>query len=186
MNEADAAGEELAAQAATIAVRLRRSAPQRFTLLIDGRSGSGKTTLAALLAETFRVPLVRLDDSYPGWDGLGEAGRSLHDLLLQPRSTGAPAGWRRWDWQADAPAEWHSVPGDRSLVVEGSGSLTRANRALVDFAVWLELDAPTRKARALARDGDAYAPHWDRWARQERSHFLAERPDLLADLIVAG
>src|SRR5690606_29833513 len=46
----------------------------RAVVLIDGRSGSGKTTLATALAA--RLPgtqLVRLDDFYPGWDGL-EAG----------------------------------------------------------------------------------------------------------------
>jgi hypothetical protein len=28
----------------------------------------------------------------------------------------------------------------------------------------------------LARDGDAYRPHWDRWARQEARHISRDDP----------
>jgi hypothetical protein len=48
----------------------------------------------------------------------------------------------------------------------------------------VELDAQTRKARALARDGAMYEPHWDQWAEQEQRFFDRERPDRLADVIV--
>ncbi|MDQ1550836.1 MAG: hypothetical protein QOD50_258, partial [Actinomycetota bacterium] len=62
--------------------------------------------------------------------------------------------------------------------------LSRANRALATFGVWVELDEPTRKARALARDGAAYEPHWDDWAAQEQRFVDRERPDFLADYVV--
>jgi hypothetical protein len=71
-------------------------------------------------------------------------------------------------------------------VVEGSGALSARNRAVATFGIWIELDEATRKSRALDRDGDRYAPHWDRWAQQEREFALREHPSELADVIVRG
>ncbi|MDQ1528938.1 MAG: hypothetical protein QOH77_728 [Actinomycetota bacterium] len=155
------------------------AAGERQVILIDGGSGSGKTELAAVLAPAIGAELVRLDDIYPGWDGLEAASQMVPGIIDANR-------WRRWDWVAGEPAEWHDLDPHRPLVIEGCGSLSRANRALATFGIWVELDEPTRKARALARDGDAYAPHWDRWAAQERAFFERERPDRLADDIRAG
>ncbi|WP_307812104.1 ATP-binding protein [Lacisediminihabitans changchengi] len=151
----------------------------RPVVLIDGGSGSGKTTLAPLIAERLGAQLVHLDDFYPGWDGLEGGSRHVHDFVLssEPR-------WQRWDWVADRPAEWHVLDQSRPLVIEGSGSLSRANRAIATFGIWVELDAATRKHRALARDGDAYALHWDRWAAQEAAFAAREHPRELADYVV--
>ena len=70
--------------------------------------------------------------------------------------------------------------------VLGYNALSRANRALADRGIWVELDEPTRKARALARDGDAYAPHWERWAAQEQAFIDREHPRELADEVIEG
>ncbi|MDQ1542961.1 MAG: hypothetical protein QOK08_599 [Actinomycetota bacterium] len=161
------------------AISAAGAAGERQVILIDGGSGSGKTELAAVLAPAIGAELVRLDDIYPGWDGLEAASQMVPGIIETNR-------WRRWDWVAGEPAEWHDLDPHRPLVIEGCGSLSRANRALATFGIWVELDEPTRKARALARDGDAYAPHWDRWAAQERAFFERERPDRLADDIRAG
>jgi energy-coupling factor transporter ATP-binding protein EcfA2 len=160
----------------------------RPVVLVDGGSGSGKTTLATALAAAWASPvtLIRLDDIYPGWDGLDAASAHLHDDVLLPFASGAQARWRGWDWTADAPADWHGVDPAVPLLVEGSGALSRANRALASFAVWIELDAVTRKQRALDRDGDAYRPHWDRWAAQESAFREREHPVELADVVVDG
>ncbi|MDT5149916.1 MAG: hypothetical protein QOI01_1649, partial [Mycobacterium sp.] len=57
------------------------------TVLIDGRSGSGKSTLATQLCREWTDSvLVRLDDVYPGWDGLAWAVEHIQSSLLQPRS----------------------------------------------------------------------------------------------------
>jgi cytidylate kinase len=150
----------------------------RPVILIDGRSGSGKTELATEVAAALEAEVVRLDDLYPGWNGLEAASERVRtDVLLANR-------WQRWDWQRDAPAEWHELDPSRPLVVEGSGSLSRANRELATVGVWVELDESTRKLRALARDGASYEPHWDAWAIQEQRFFDRERPDLLADFVV--
>ncbi|MES2092382.1 MAG: ATP-binding protein [Actinomycetota bacterium] len=162
--------------AAALRARIRLSS--RPVVLIDGGSGSGKTTLAAALAPALSAQLVRLDDFYPGWDGLESASAAVRDDVLAPEGP----GWRRWDWTTGSAAEWHPLDPSQPLVIEGSGCLSRANRALASFAIWVELDLPTRKRRALARDGEDYAPYWDRWAAQERRFGRREQPWRLADL----
>lgn len=156
-------------------------------VLIDGGSGAGKSTLAFALERLCpSAQVIRLDDIYPGWDGLEAASLHLREQVLAPLSVGAPARWQRFDWTADAPAEWIDVDRHRPLVVEGSGALSRANRALSTIGVWIELDAETRKFRALLRDGDRFAPWWDRWADQETIFAARERPRQLADLELDG
>jgi uridine kinase len=171
----DGEGVDAAALAERIATSGR---PPR--LLLDGGSGSGKSTLAAALAGVLGAQVVHLDDVYPGWDGLEAASRAVAaDILGSFR-------WRRWDWGESAPAELHRLDPAQALIVEGSGALSRAGRARATFGIWVELPERERKRRALERDGDTYAAHWDRWAAQEREFFARERPDLLADLVLDG
>ena len=148
-------------------------------VLVDGRSGSGKTELArAIVALHPSFQLVRLDDLYPGWDGLGAGSAAVPELLR----TGS---WRSWDWSAGGPGERREVDPSRDILVEGVGVLTRQSRALADLAVWVELDAASRRERALARD-EYFAPHWDAWARQEDGLLAREHPLQLADVVVDG
>jgi uridine kinase len=144
-------------------------------LLIDGRSGSGKSELASALADTAQI--VRLDDVYPGWDGLA-AGSALVASIIGERR------YRRWDWAAQQYAEWHELDG-RPLVVEGCGALSRANRSLADFGIWVEHPAADRRRRALARE-PGFAPHWASWAAQEQEFIERERPRERADAEVDG
>ena len=162
------------------ALRARLTLVPRPVVLIDGGSGSGKTTLAAALAPALTAQLVRLDDFYPGWDGLESASAAVSDDVL----ASVNPGWRRWDWTTESTAEWHEIDPSLPLVIEGSGCLSRANRERATFGIWVELDAPTRKQRALARDGEAYASQWDRWADHERAFGERERPWEIADLIL--
>lgn len=163
----------------------RLLAEDMTTVLIDGRSGSGKSTLADRLHHRWPASiLVRLDDIYPGWDGLEWASRHVHDALLRPRAEGRPGRWRRWDWATAAPAGWHTVPADRRLIVEGVGALAPDNRALADLGIWVESPEDLRKQRALQRDGDTYRPHWDRWAAQELQFIARCDPRAGADYVV--
>lgn len=153
-------------------------------VLIDGRSGSGKTELAKQFAKSLPgSQLVRLDDIYPGWSGLEAGSLHVHDYIL---ASPTPR-WQRWDWQDDAPAEWHVLDPARPIIIEGCGALSRANRELADHAIWMELDEPTRKQRALARDGGGgYESFWDMWAAQELVFIDREGPQSLADQVVEG
>jgi hypothetical protein len=154
------------------------------TVLIDGRSGSGKSTLATQLCRRWSdSELVRLDDIYPGWDGLRWATEHVHSALLRPRAGGRPGRWRSWDWTRQCPGAWHQVDADRRLVVEGVGALTPASRALADLAIWVQADDTDRKRRALRRDGDDFEPHWDRWAAHEDEFISIHDPRRSADLI---
>ncbi|MFP7833785.1 AAA family ATPase [Marisediminicola sp. LYQ134] len=159
-------------------------------VLIDGRSGAGKSTLAEALVARWRdsrvVDLIRLDDIYPGWSGLRAASEHVTEHVLEPHARGVDGRWRRWDWKADTAAEWHGVDAGSALVVEGCGVASAANRALATTTVWVELDEPERRRRALERDGDTFAPHWSAWARDEARFIALESPQTSADLVIDG
>jgi uridine kinase len=157
------------------------------TVLIDGRSGSGKSTLAQHLALAWADSIVvRLDDIYPGWDGLAWTVEHIRGSLLEPRAAGRPGSWRSWDWTTGAPAGWFHVEPSQRLIVEGMGSLTSANRGLADLGIWVEAPDAERKRRALLRDGDTYRPHWDRWAAQEDAFIARYHPRAVADWVLTG
>jgi predicted acetyltransferase len=165
---------------------------------VDGPSGAGKTTLAAALADRLEALLgspagpmpdsigglgvVHLDELYPGWDGLDAGVPRLVDGVLAPLATGRPAGYRRWDWEraVDGPAV--DVPPARVLVVDGVGSGARACGPYLSLLIWVDGPEPRRRERAIARDGPGYAPHWERWAAQERAHFAREGTAGRADI----
>ena len=161
-------------------------------VLVDGPSGSGKSTLADALVRAGDpsaelgpgAQLLRLDDVYPGWDGLEAASRHLERHVLPAMRPGGRPRWRRWDWERDAPAGWHDLDPDRPLVVEGCGSLTRTTAGLATHRIWVEADDDVRRARAIARDGEAFAVEWERWDAQWRGHLAREDPRGLADVVV--
>lgn len=155
------------------------------TVLIDGRSGSGKSTLADELQQRWEPSaIVRLDDIYPGWDGLAWTIEHVHTELLKPRAAGRPGRWQRWNWATDSADGWGSIEPDGRLIVEGVGALTPANRALCDLGIWVDTPDGLRKQRALARDGDTYRPHWDQWAAQEDDFITRFAPRSAADYLV--
>ncbi|QCR19024.1 hypothetical protein [Agrococcus sp. SGAir0287] len=140
--------------------------------LLDGRSGSGKTVLADALAAELGGVVVHMDDLYPGWDGLDAGSRYALERILAPLARGEDAVWRRWDWAAHARAEEHRLPAGSALVLEGCGALSRASAPLAERALWLDCDEPTRRARALARDG--VDDWWERWRAQEDAFYARE------------
>jgi|tagenome__1003787_1003787.scaffolds.fasta_scaffold20505897_2 uridine kinase len=157
---------------------------------LDGPSGTGKTFLAqavgALLPD---AAIVHLDDLYPGWDGLEAAVPLLVEHVLVPLRGPAPVVVPTWDWTRDAPGPPRprpdlGPPRPAVVLVEGAGAGARACAPHLSALVWLETPQAVRKERALARDGEAYAPFWDRWARQEQAHFARERTRERADLVL--
>lgn len=150
-------------------------------LAVDGRSGSGKTDLAAAVAGRVGAPVVHLDDVYPGWDGLAEAVGVLADDVLAPLRAGRAAVYRRWDWAADAPGPLVRVAGAPTVVLEGVGA---GAAGPVDLLVWLEAGTAVRRRRGLDRDGETFAPHWERWAAQEDELFARRPVAPLADLVL--
>jgi anthranilate synthase component 1/para-aminobenzoate synthetase len=158
-------------------------------IAVDGRSGSGKTSLAVELAAALRehrtVALVHLEDLYPGWDGLMKGIERCAAEILAPLRRGETARWRAWDWIAGADGEERLTEPADVVVLEGVGAGSRQLRSLADALVWLEAPSEERRRRALARDGETYAPHWERWARQEDA-WLAEDDVLAAATVTVG
>lgn len=169
----------------------RRTEGSTVLVGVDGRSGSGKTRLtqrlAAELSPEPQVAVVHLDDLYPGWDGLAEALPVLCRDVVAPLRTrpARAASFRSWDWHRSAPGLRITVPSTPVVLVEGVGVLASPCAHDLDLRVWLEAPVDVRRARALERDREVFAPHWERWAAQEDDLFgpWPARPE--ADLVVA-
>lgn len=166
---------------------MRRRAAQ--VIGVDGRSGTGKTMFAAQLAGALSthaaaVPVVHLDDLYPGWDGLAAAVPALVAGVLEPLTRGEDARWRRWDWDADAPGDWADAAWTSTVVVEGVGATAAACRPHLACSLWLETPDDVRYERAIGRDGAGFAREWDRWAAQELVYLAADDPVAHADVVV--
>ena len=166
-----------AAELAALAQEVRQLEPRAGAttmVVIDGPSGSGKSTFATRLAEATGAGLLRLEDMYPGWDGLDEGAQRLVDDVLEPLSRGEQAPIRRWDWHAMRELDREPLVIEPLLVIEGVGAGSRAAAPFISLLIWLEAETEERYARAIARDGELYLGHWDRWAAQEQVTFARE------------
>lgn len=169
-----------------IASRITRSTD---IVLIDGRSGSGKTTIGTEVYEAVRlrgipVRLVHIERIYQGWDGLEAAAEAVASGIAEPLSQGRSGVWDEWDWERERVIASHTVVFGAPIIVEGVGALHPRSAAAATLRIWVEADDALRQERAIARDGDTYRPHWERWAAQEEAFIAQHSPRHLADLIV--
>ena len=135
---------------------------------IDGYSGSGKSTLAAALARLVNGwQVLHLDDWYPGWDGLA-AGADIARRIAADLRGGRASSYEAWDWENGTTGATIRVP-LAPTIIEGCGAI----EAEADLAIWIaDPGEEERRHRALARDGQTYAPHWQRWADQDLGRSL--------------
>ena len=154
------AGERAPASSDGGPVRAQSAVP---VVTIDGYSGSGKSTLAAAIARLVNGwQVLHLDDWYPGWDGL-EAGAGIARRIAADLRAGRASSYEAWDWENGATGATTRVP-LAPTIIEGCGAI----EAVADLAVWIaDPGEDERRHRALARDGQTYAPHWQRWADQD-------------------
>ena len=161
---------------------------------VDGPAGSGKTTLAEAIAEGFdkldqrgagSARVVHMDDLYPGWSGLPRIDEQLGGLL-SPLAEGRVGSYRRYDWLAGEFTETVTVDPVPLLVLEGVGSGASRFAALQTVLVWVEAPYDVRLRRGIERDGDAFAPYWEQWARDEGDLFAREGTRERADVVVDG
>jgi uridine kinase len=168
--------------------RLLRGGPPQAgatrVVAVDGRSGAGKSFLAAELRTELEAPVVSLEDLYGGWDGLEHGIDLLVSEVLEPLAAGRSARVPRYDWAARVWTDPTVLEPPEVLIVEGVGAGARRAAVYESVLVWLEAPAFVRKKRALDRDGDVFAPHWERWAAQEEAMLARERTPERADLIV--
>lgn len=179
------AADEAIAEALRTIGRAQPRCGATKVVAVDGPSGAGKTDFASALAE--RIPgayVLRMDDMYPGWDGLEQAVADLHDQVLAPIARGERAAYRAWDWEHERYAGWNSLPPTDVLLVEGVGSGASPGSNLESVLIWLEADPDVRFRRGIERDGESYLGHWQRWAAHEEALFLADRTRDRADLVV--
>ena len=135
---------------------------------IDGYSGSGKSTLAAALVRLVNGwQVLHLDDWYPGWDGL-EAGADIACRIAADLRGGRASSYEAWDWDKGTTGATTRVP-LAPTIIEGCGAI----EAEADLVIWIaDPGEDERRSRALARDGQTYAPHWQRWADQDLGRSL--------------
>ncbi|MHA7223376.1 aminodeoxychorismate synthase component I [Arthrobacter sp. RHLT1-20] len=162
--------------------------PAPVIIAIDGRSGAGKTTLAielaARLREHHKVSLFHLEDIYPGWNGLAAGIERYVSTVLAPLRRGESAEWVSWDWNAHYDGETRTTRPSEIVLVEGVGAAAEAARPYVDAVIWADAPEQDRRSRALARDGDSYAPFWEQWAAQEQEWLAADDVPAHADVRV--
>ena len=137
------------------------------------------------MAEALGCPVVHLDEVYPGWDGL-EAGVALATThVLEPLARGEPAAYPRWDWMRSRPGPHRPRGAAHPPRARGLRCARAAGRGRSRRCGCGSTRRPSvRKERALSRDGETYAPHWDRWAAQEDAVYAAARPWETADLVL--
>lgn len=154
------AGERATASSHGEPARAQRAVP---VVTIDGYSGSGKSTLAAALARLVSDwQVLHLDDWYPGWDGLA-AGADIARRIAADLRAGRASSYEAWDWENGTTGATTRVP-LAPTIIEGCGAI----EAVADLAVWIaDPGEDERRHRALARDGQTYVPHWQRWADQD-------------------
>jgi len=156
---------------------------------IDGRAGGGKTEFAGALSSDLarhfdQVGVLQMDDVYEGWNGLATAAERLHRELVEPLAAGQPARLRTWDWHRDRWGGVRVVPPPQVLILDGVGSYSKRYDHCVSVLVWVTAPEDLRRARALARDGDAFATRWDAWAAEEELVHGREGTPGRADLVV--
>ena len=154
------AGERAPASPHGEAAGATRAVP---VVTIDGYSGSGKSTLAAALTRLVNGwQVLHLDDWYPGWDGLA-AGADIARRIAADLRAGRASSYEAWDWENGTTGATIRVPLSPTII-EGCGAI----EAEADLTIWIaDPGEEERRTRALARDGQTYAPHWQRWADQD-------------------
>lgn len=166
-------------------------------VLIDGRAGSGKSLFASKLAENYfaenrqAARIVRLDDLYPGWEGLLAGSVYAREQILEPISAGKKASWQIWDWDKssrgasnEAGNGFREFSGGTALILEGCGALSKASAPLASLTIWIAADDATRRKRFTERDGGRFDEHWGVWAAQEEEFYEAEKSQGLAELVI--
>jgi len=203
--------DSFAGLAATLADAVRDAArPARPALVgLDGPGCAGKSTLAdALQAFLPGASVVSLDDFFapldtqvltriPGEDlatGVPHLRWDEAQALVNDLASGGPASYTPYVWAADRLGSPVLVPRSDFILVEGLYALHPQLRSAYCFKIWVDCLAADRMARVgdrMMRAGVSSRERWlDLWAGlyvpREQAYFATFRPDLSADVFVAG
>lgn len=167
---------------------------------IDGCGGSGKSTLAGRLAENFKnCTIVHHDDFYLPSDQIITGNSAEKPIgadfdwqrftkqVLLPLSQGKAGYYQRYDWDTDQLAEWHTVPAEGMVIIEGVYSTRQEIADLYDLKIWVETPRSARLARGLERDGEEARSMWeDNWMIAEDLYVKKQKPSERSDYILDG
>lgn len=180
---------------------LTTSTAMPVMVALDGRSGVGKSTLAAATAERLdSCTVIDGDGFYAGgpeswWDSCTAAEKVAQVIdwrrqrpVLSDLRKRTDAEWFMFDWAAfDGrldPNPQRSEAAD-VVILDGAYSARPELADLLDLRVLLALDREVRRARLLAREGDAYRAEWEgRWSDAEDHYFASVMPPDAFDLIL--
>lgn len=160
---------------------------------VDGPAGAGKTSFADDLRHSFWAGLgwcpqvLHMDDFYEGWTGLNsELLERIEAQVITPLREDRPGRYRRYDWDRRAFEEWHDVPPQPVLILEGVGSGGLRLAGSTTLLVWVDATPEIRLARGVRRDGEGMRDEWLRWMAREAEFATANRTRDRADLHVDG
>ncbi|TYS59575.1 AAA family ATPase [Sutcliffiella horikoshii] len=167
---------------------------------VDGCGGSGKSTLANRLKDKFsNVTIVHMDDFYlpssqiikstPEKKPIGADfdWKRVLNQVLEPISQNLEGRYQRYDWEKDKLTEWHTVPIEGIVVVEGVYSIREELANKYDYTVWVECPREIRLSRGLERDGKEALEMWENnWMISEGIYVKEHKPHERADIIFNG
>ncbi|MFD2680297.1 uridine kinase family protein [Bacillus seohaeanensis] len=170
-----------------------------FLLGIDGCGGAGKSTLAQSFKEVGgnNVTIIHMDDFYKpsgirkqvsnneiggNWDY-----ERVKKQVLEPLRNNQKTKYQRYDWNIDDMAEWHDLPTEGLVVIEGCYSLVKSLNNYYNFKIWVESPKELRLSRGIERDGEENRHLWeDLWMPAEEQYIREQQPLKTVDLIVDG
>ena len=171
---------------------------QRATLVgIDGCGGAGKSTLSrSLEALAEGTTVVEMDNFYKPLsqhpitndDKIGALFDwcRLRDQVLVPLSVGRNGRYQRYDWNADCLTEWHDVPANGLVLVEGIYTTRAELRDFYDVRIWIDTPTEVRLARGIARDGKSAHEMWTSvWMPAEEAYVASHNSARHAHVIVS-
>lgn len=151
---------------------------------IDGCGGSGKSMLAERLAATLDCAIIHTDD-FGEWDNPRWCPRMIKQVL-DPLRNNQPARYQRYDWGDKQLAEWHEVPVQPQLIVEGVSALRREFRPYLSYGIYVETPHEIRLKRGLERDGAEALTQWQDWMAAEDGYVARDMPQAVANIVING
>lgn len=152
---------------------------------IDGCGGAGKTKLAGWLADVLHAQMIHTDD-FASWDNPLNWHDRLMAQVITPLLANRPARYQRYDWTTRTLADWHDVPLQPHVIIEGVSSTRALFRPALSYAIFVDTPKDIRLKRGLARDGQDALALWQSWQAEEEVYLAQESPQTHADLILDG
>ncbi|MGG0301544.1 AAA family ATPase [Bacillus albus] len=181
-------------------IRVKSVEQSLLIIGIDGCGGAGKSTLANKIKNKFStVTIVHMDDFYlPSAQIVNEHPtnkligadfdwKRLLQEVLDPISNGIEGCYKRYDWETDSLAEFHTVPTNGIVIIEGVYATRQELTEMYDLKIWVNCPRETRIKRGIARDGEAARDMWENnWMVAEDMYVESHKPHAFADIIIDG